>query len=266
MKRVPFTRRQLVPFLLVTVALAGGGCSKGGGAAGTDGATDGSGEHPVVVCPEIDPGPPNDDAGVATATDEFGPNAPAAKAGSSLGRVNIFEVTSPTLLDRVDVYLRADLDHTRLTIAVQEATTRTSPFQKLTDIQIDVAVCQGWASSGPLAIPMEAGRFYAMGFDPNQPVSAFVSADADTLPIDGAFGRLIGSKTATSVSVSSITWDKLTDKEYNRQRLVTSPRAGGSVTDGGATDSGGDTGTQGDGGVGAEAGRDTAPGRDASPG
>ena len=215
--------------------------------------------------PRSIPGATTDDAGATTATDEFGPNAPAAKTASSLGRVNIFEVTSPALLDRVDVYLRADLDHTRLTIAVQEAAARTSPFFKLTDIQIDVTLCQGWASSGPLAIPLEAGRFYAIGFDPNQPVTPFVSADTETLPIDGAFGRLIGSKTATSVSVPSITWDKLTDKEYSRQRLVTSPRAGGAPipTDAGAAAAGGDAGVPGDGGGSADAGRD---GPDAPPG
>ena len=248
--------------LALLLLAAAAGCKKSGSAGSTDGATDASGERPVVQCAEIDAGIQDDDAGAATGIDEFGPNAPALKTASSLGRVNIYEVTSPSLLERVDVYLRADLDQTRLTIAIQEATARTSAFVKVFDIQLDIAVCQGWATSGQLAIPLEAGRFYAIGFDPNQVVAPFVSADTESLPIDGAFGRLIGSKTATSVSVPTLTWDKLTDKEYNRQRLVTSPRAGGTTTDGGAVDAAGDAGGAPDGAGGAvDAPRDVSDAR-----
>jgi hypothetical protein len=243
--------------LLGVLALAAGslaGCKKGGGDA-ADGAADASTERAIVHCADVDGGVGDDggksggnagdDGGAAIATDEFGPNAPAVKTASALGRVNIYEITTPTLLARVDVYLRADLAESRLTIAIQEATSRTGAFTKLTDVQIDVAVCEGWASSGALAIPMEVGRFYAIGFDPNQPVIDYVSSDTDSLPIDGAFGRLIGSKTATSVSVSTLTWDKLTDKEYNRQRLLTSPRAGGAPPAGGTGDAAGDASTDG---------------------
>lgn len=234
--------------------LTAGACKGGGGATpdGGDDAGDGSGsERPIVLCPEVDTdtdtdaaAPENDggvDGGVAT-SDEFGPNAPAAKTASSLGRVNIYEVATATLLERVDVYLQADLASTRVTIAIQEATSRTTAFRKLADVQMDVSVCQGWATSGPLAIPLVAGRFYAIGFDPNQGVLPFVSTDGDVVPIDGAFGRLIGSRTATSVSVTNLTWDKFTDKEYNRQRLRTSPRAPDPVPDAGAdaTDAAGD--------------------------
>jgi hypothetical protein len=199
----------------------------------------------AILCPAVDGGPQGDDGGTVSGVDDFGPNAPAAKAASSLGRVNVFEVTSPSQLERVDIYLRADLPRTRLTIAVQEAASRTAAFTKLTDVQIDFGVCEGWASSGPVAIPLRVGRFYAMGFDPNQVVTPFVSTDGDSLPIDGMFGRLIGSRTATSVSVSTLTWEKFLDKEYNRQRIVTSPRAADGL-DGTGVDAGAD-GPVGDG-------------------
>jgi hypothetical protein len=245
--------------ILCALALSAGalaGCKKSGGDA-ADGAADGSTEHVVAHCADVDGGLGDDaggsggnpggiagaDAGPTIATDEFGPNAPAVKTASAIGRVNIYEITTPTLLERVDVYLRADLAESRLTIAIQEATSRTAAFTKLTDVQIDVAVCEGWASSGALAIPLEVGRFYAIGFDPNQPVIDYVSSDTDSLPIDGAFGRLVGSKTATSVSVSTLTWDKFTDKEYYRQRLLTSPRAGGALPDAGTSDTGADAST-----------------------
>lgn len=232
-------------FAAAAVLAAAAGCKKSAAGATADGATDGSDALMVVLCPTVDGGPQDDDGGTVAGVDDFGPNAPAAKAASSLGRVNIFEVTAPSLLERVDIYMRADLPRTRLTIAVQEATSRTGVFAKLTDVQIDFGVCEGWASSGPLAIPLRPGHFYAMGFDPNQEVTPFVSTDGDSLPIDGMFGRLIGSRTATSVSVSSLTWDKFLDKEYNRQRIVTSPRAADAL-DGVGADAGTD-GAVGDG-------------------
>jgi hypothetical protein len=239
MKPFPW-RQSLVP--LLTIVWGGGlaGCHKDGAASTGDGGSDGTFEHPTVLCPAVHGGAGGDDAGTLTAIDEFGPNAPAGKTASSLGRVNIYEVTSSTLLERIDIYMRADLEHTRVTIAVQEAALRTTPFVKIKDIQIDLAVCEGWASSGAVAIPLRAGYFYAIGFDPNQAVTPFVSADSESLPIDGQFGRLIGSKTATSVSVPGITWEKLTDKEYSRQRMATSPRAADSPADAAASDGGSD--------------------------
>ena len=235
------------------VALGAAACSgKGGGAsadAGDDAGDGAAGEKPVVLCPEVDAGTIGDDdagagaagdAGVPT-TDEFGHNAPVSKTASSLGRVNVYEAATAALLERVDVYLRADLEATRVTIAIQEAPSRTAAFRKLADVQLDVGTCQGWATSGPVAIPLVVGRYYAIGFDPNQVIMPFVSTDGDVVPIDSAFGRLIGSRTATSISTAALTWDKFTEKEYNRQRLRTSPRAPDPVPDAGA-DTAGDSG------------------------
>jgi hypothetical protein len=250
--RIPTASTAFGVAVLCLALLGAVGC-KGAGAstpdAGDDAGDGSAGERPIVLCPEVDAGAPTpeDDAGTTdggvASTDEFGPNAPAGKTASSLGRVNVYEVATAALLERVDVYLRADLDSTRVTIAVQEAVSRTAAFRKLADVQMDVGTCQGWATSGTLAIPLVAGRYYAIGFDPNQVVTPFVNTDGDVVPIDGAFGRLIGSRTATSVSVTNLTWDKFTEKEYNRQRLQTSPRAPDPVPDGGAdtTDAGGDS-------------------------
>ena len=83
---------------------------------------------------------------------------------------------------------------------------------------------QGWATTGPIAVPLVVGHYYAIGLDPNQPVTSFVSSDSNALPIDGAFGRLVSSKTTTSVSATGLTWDKTSTAELNRQRLATSPR------------------------------------------
>jgi len=230
---------------LAGVILAAGACGSSGGAGQADGANDSAREASIPSCPAIDgddaAAPAEGDAGApGAAVDEFGPHATIAKAASSLGRVNVYEATSARLLTRLDIYLRVDLDQTRLTIGVFEAAARGSAFQKIAALPIEAPAgggpCQGWVTTGPLAIPLEAGRFYMTGYDPSQPVTPFVTTDADTLPVDGAFGRLIGSKTTTSVSVSTIGWDKLSDKEYNRQRLVTSPRDAASPADGGDAD------------------------------
>jgi hypothetical protein len=234
----------LVGALLALAAAFIPACKKGGAATGAT--VDGGGaEAGVSACASLDGGydgapgglgasdasratddaaTTGQDGGAAAAVDELGPNAVASKSAASLGRVNIYEVTSPRWLEELQIYLRAGLPETRLTLAVHEATSRDSPFHKLFQVQLDFGTCEGWTSSGPLAIPLEPGRFYAVGFDPNQPVTPFVVTDSDTLPIDGAFGRLVASKTSKSVSTDTLTWDLSTDKEYNRQRLVTSAR------------------------------------------
>jgi hypothetical protein len=266
-QRTPSGRRSLLRWPSVGVlALAAAlipACKKAGTATGTT-SDGGAAEAGVPACGSLDGGydgapgslgasdasRASDDGaagpygsadgagGAVAAVDELGPNAVASKSAASLGRVNIYEVTSPRWLEELQIYLRAGLPETRLTLAVHEATSRDSPFHKLFDVQLDFGTCEGWTSSGPLAIPLEPGRFYAVGFDPNQPVTPFLVTDSDTLPIDGAFGRLVASKTSKSVSTDTLTWDLSTDKEYNRQRLVTSPRK--------ATPAGLDAGTGGD--------------------
>jgi len=223
-------------------ALAASGCKSHG----SDSATDGS---PDALADAGLPGCPSPDAGTLSAAeqDDFGPNAAAAKMTSALGRVNIYEVTNPRLLERVEVYLGTPLAQSRLTIAVHEAASSTTPFRKLVDVQVDVPSCRGWASSGSLAVPLVAGRYYAIGFDPNQVILPYVDSEADDIPVDGRLGRLVGSKTATSVSIASLTWDKVATTEFTRQRLSSSARtetdAGGgdatpgSFNDGGVADS-----------------------------
>ncbi len=259
-QRTPGGRRSLRWPSLGLVALAAAlipACKKGPAASGTT-SDGGVAEAGVTACGSLDGGydgapgslgasdasratddaATGQDGGAVVAVDELGPNAVASKSAASLGRVNIYEVTSPRWLEELQIYLRAGLPETRLTLAVHEATSRDSPFHKLFDVQLDFGTCEGWTSSGPLAIPLEPGRFYAVGFDPNQPVTPFLVTDSDTLPIDGAFGRLVASKTSKSVSTDTLTWDLSTDKEYNRQRLVTSARK--------ATPAAPDAGTSGD--------------------
>lgn len=209
----------LVVILLAASSVTGCKGSKGGAA------TDGSGDGVTIAdaatgCPVSEAGTP---AGVA---DDFGPNAKPSATATALAQLNIYEVTSPRQLEWVDLYLRVDLDSTRLTIAVYEAPARNAVFHKLTDVQVDVPRCQGWVPSGPLAIPMEAGRFYAVGFDPNQTITPFVDSETSNLPVDGQFGRLIGSNTSTSVSVDTLDWGTPSARDFNRQRVFTSPRAG----------------------------------------
>jgi len=212
-------------------ALAATGCKSHGSDGATDGSTDALADAGLPGCPAPDGGA----LSAATEQDDFGPNATAAKTTSALGRVNIYEVTNPRLLERVEVYLATPLTQSRLTIAVHEAVSSTTPFHKLLDVQVDVPSCLGWASSGSLAVPLVAGRYYAIGFDPNQLILPYVDSEADDIPVDGRLGRLVGSKTATSVSVASLTWDKVATTEFTRQRLSSSVRV---ETDTGGSDAG----------------------------
>ena len=231
------TPRVLVAFFAAW--LLGGGACKHTGSDSADGASDGAAEVGLPACPTPDP-----PSGTAE-SDDFGPDAKAVTMPSAMGRINVYEVTSSHLLERIDVYLRADLPGTRVTLSVYEALSMTKPFDKLADVQVDVPSCEGWASSGAMMVSMSAGRFYAVGFDPNQLVTTFVDADTNDIPVDGHFGRLIGSKTLTTVSVPTQTWDKVSDKDFMRQRLLTSPIAGDDAAipdDAGDSDAGPDAG------------------------
>lgn len=163
--------------------------------------------------------------GITDTPDEFGPNAVVSKTPSSLARMNIYEVTSASVLTNAEIFLQPTLSKTRVTITVAEAPSKMAGFKPLMVTQIDLNDCPGFVSAGALAIPMHPGRFYAIGYDPNQAVNYTTVSEAGTLPVDGVFGRLIGSRTDTSVSMPMISWDKFTDKEYARQRLTTRPGA-----------------------------------------
>jgi hypothetical protein len=222
------------------------GC-KGAGSTGADGLGDGTTDLPLAMCPEPAA------ASEMAAADDFGPNAKAVAMPSAMGRVNVYEVTSAHLLERIDIYVRANLAGSRVTISVFQAPAKDKDFQKVSDVQVDVPTCEGWASSGAVAIPLARGHFYAVGFDPNQLITTFVNADMSNIPVDGRFGRLIGSKTVTSVSTSTLGWDKVADKDFMRQRLLTSPTSDDDAAvddDAGAADGGdGGPGDAGDGGV-----------------
>lgn len=153
--------------------------------------------------------------------DEFGPNATPAKTTSALARLNIYEVTSPRWLSGIEIFLQPTLPNTRVTLAVAEAPSKLAPFTTLFSIQVDALPCPGYVSAGPLQLLMRPGHFYAVGFDPNQAVGFASVSEMGTLPVDGAFGRLIGSRTDTSVSLPTLGWEKWSDKEYFRQRLTT---------------------------------------------
>jgi len=134
-----------VAALLAVLGLACGKSASNGAVAdgGGDAVADDAG---LAACPVPDGGAP---AGVA---DDFGPNAKAGSTSSALGQLDLYEVTKPRQLEWVDLYLRADLAGTRVTISVYEAAARNAVFRRLAMIQLDVAPCSGWVGSGPIAL------------------------------------------------------------------------------------------------------------------
>jgi hypothetical protein len=232
--------RRIAGLVAVSTVLAASGCSKSSSSSATD-AGSGSADAGLLACTavastdETSDGAATGDAsaGPAGVADDFGPNAKIGSSASALGQLDVYEVTSPRRLEWVDLYLRTDLGGTRLTISVFEAPAKNMTFRRLTSVQVDVPPCVGWVGTGPLGIALQVGRVYAIGFDPNQAVTTFVDSESNDLPIDGQFGRLIGSMTSTSVSLDTLDYGMPSSKSFTRQRLFTSPRA---VDDAGITD------------------------------
>ncbi len=238
--------RRIAGLIALSTAAALSGCSKSTSGSAADASVDGSADAGFRACTargstdDTTDGAAALDAsgGPAGVADDFGPNAKAGSTASALGQLDVYEVTTPRRLEWVDLYLRADLGGTRLTIAVYEAPARNMTFRRLTTVQVDVPPCVGWVGTGPLGILLQVGRFYAIGFDPNQAVTTFVDSESNDLPIDGQFGRLIGSETSTSVSLDTLDWGMPSNKAFTRQRLYTSQSDAG-ASDGGLLDAGG---------------------------
>jgi hypothetical protein len=243
--------RRIAGLIVVSVStvLAASGCSKSSSSSATD-AGSGSGDAGLAACTAVASAGDSPEGGAAAdgsagpvgVADDFGPNAKVGSSASALGQLDVYEVTTPRRLEWVDLYLRTDLGGTRLTISVYEARARNMAFRRLTSVQVDVSPCFGWVGTGALGISLQVGRYYAIGFDPNQAVTTFVDSESNDLPIDGQFGRLIGSMTSTSVSLDALDFGMPSSKSFTRQRLFTSPRdaasdAGGS--DAGPFDAGG---------------------------
>ena len=237
-------RHRIAALAAVSLVFAASGCGKSSSSSAAD-----AGDSGIPTCTAVATmGDPADGAAAADAAfgpagvaDDFGPNAKLGSSASALGQLDVYEVTSPRRLEWVDLYLRTDLGGTRLTISVYEAPAKNLAFRRLTSVQVDVPPCVGWVGTGPLGISLQVGRFYAIGFDPNQAVTTFVDSESNDLPIDGQFGRLIGSETSTSVSLDTLDWGMPSTKSFTRQRLYTSPRAaddGGVAADGGNIDAG----------------------------
>jgi hypothetical protein len=232
--------RRIAAFIVVSVSavLAACGCSKSSSSSATDAGTSTS-DAGLPACTAVasvgDAAVADASAGPVGVADDFGPNAKIGSSASALGQLDVYEVTSPRRLEWVDLYLRSDLGGTRLTISVYEAPAKNTTFRRLASVQVDVPPCVGWVGTGSLGISLQVGRFYAIGFDPNQAVTTFVDTESNDLPIDGQFGRLIGSMTSTSVSLDTLDFGMPSTKSFTRQRLFTSPRGG---EDAGSSDGG----------------------------
>ena len=242
-------RHRIAALAAVSLVFAASGCGKSSSSSAADAGSDSSGDSGIPACTAVATmGDPADGAAAADAAfgpagvaDDFGPNAKLGSSASALGQLDVYEVTSPRRLEWVDLYLRTDLGGTRLTISVYEAPAKNLAFRRLTSVQVDVPPCVGWVGTGPLGISLQVGRFYAIGFDPNQAVTTFVDSESNDLPIDGQFGRLVGSMTSTSVSLDTLDYGMPSTKSFTRQRLFTSPRSaddGGIMSDAGGSDAG----------------------------
>lgn len=207
----------LLAFVACT-ALVGAGCKGDDGGNATDASVDAGDD--ALGCSAVSAA----DAGSPEQRwDEFGPNAALSKTPSALARVNIYEVTSPRWLQSAEIFLQPALQSTLVTLAIGETSSKTLAFKKLVSVQVPVPTCPGFVSTGPLQVWMKPGHYYSVGYDPNQSLNYASVTEMGTLPVDGAFGRLIGSRTDTSVSLPTLSWDKFSDKEYFRQRLATVP-------------------------------------------
>jgi len=234
--------------ILLCAALCSG-CAEAEGDNASDAAAGDAGEAldegicPSLATPMVDAGALSDPAadrtsGVAAelVVDEFGPHAEGARQLSPLSRLNVYEITKDRQLVAFDVYVAPAAAGTRLSLAVHEARDRDSDFDRVFFQLIDAPICEGYLRVQLRDVTLKADHYYAIGFDPTQGVGVFNVSEAGSLPVDGSFGRLIGSRTNNTVSTETLDWKGFGTRDYYRQRLFTSELAPG--PDAGAPDAG----------------------------
>jgi hypothetical protein len=103
---------------------------------------------------------------VNTTIDTVGGTAssPNTNSGSYRGRGNVYSVTRSTTLLRQDIYLSL-ADDKPLTFYVYESDTQHGMFSQVLSKTVNVTASGvDWYSSGDISVPLQAGKYYMMGF------------------------------------------------------------------------------------------------------
>jgi hypothetical protein len=155
--------------------------------------------------------------------------------GADLSRGNTFEITTDTLVTGVSMYLdfSADMD---MTVAFYEHSSATGTYAILYDETVGlVAAGEHWYTIDGLAVPLEAGKYYAIVFTWENEIIHFFNSEtsgAEALP----FGQKLYAASSQEYLPSSL--DIIDYDAGYRQKILTPSGSCSDVSDGQVCDDG----------------------------
>jgi len=159
-----------------------------------------------------------------SAVDTIPPTNPTLYASSALPNylmVNIYSVRVPRTLSRIEQYM-SPTAATVLTWNVYEALTQTGTYTNISSSVTTSTTGTGYQASGTLAVPLVAGRFYAIGVSWTTPNLLFGYQTA-TATQALSFGALLAGSFVTPVPTATSLTFTMSTGNFVPQRLTTAP-------------------------------------------
>jgi hypothetical protein len=153
------------------------------------------------------------------------PANPTLFTGSALenyAMLNFYSVTGTRNLSLIEQYM-SPASATTLTWRVYESLTQTGTYTSISNTTTTSTTGTGYQASGALAVPLVAGRFYAIGVSWTTPALLFGYQTGATLPQAVSFGSLISAGVPTPPPAGSTFPYTSPSSYFLPQRLTTAP-------------------------------------------
>jgi hypothetical protein len=159
----------------------------------------------------------------ASAVDTI-PSVPTLYSGSALSNytmLNFYSVTASRNLSLIEQYM-SPASATMLTWYVFESVTQTGTYTSISNTTTTSTTGAGYQASGALAVPLVAGRFYAIGVSWTTPAVLFGYQTTTPTQVV-SFGSLVSAFFQSSAVTSSTISYMAPGSSFVPQRLTTAP-------------------------------------------
>jgi hypothetical protein len=151
--------------------------------------------------------------------DTVDPSPASETAGTTLTgtKVNFYTVTTSRTLLQIEMYMEPS-SAVGLTWFVHEAATQSGAYTQIFTTNTTSGTGAGYQSSGPIAVPLVAGRYYAISVRWTTS-AAYRYHAAGTVPL--SFGTLTSGQMITGTGTPTVAYTS--GVTYYAQRLTTGP-------------------------------------------
>ena len=133
------------------------------------------------------PAPP-----VISGEEVFGSQQSAFGPFGERGRGNFYSVTETTTLLEHRLYLDI-IEETEVWFIIAESDSRIGIYDVISAANVSPrGPGEGWYSSGPVQVTLEAGRYYMIYTQWDSPATYFIEENISPYPVQASFGELIG--------------------------------------------------------------------------